>query len=122
MPDSRLIVVWGFPANYRFDGQCESQMDKITVHRHYILRNVNSFRICPLYRQIAVMEDSSTFHLQFFVKRWRGDERHNYFTTGKEIEDITFAMHPTLSSALAEVEREVEDARRAGEWEIQQEG
>ncbi len=68
------------------------------------------------------MEDSSPFHLQFFVKRWRGDELHNYFTTGKEIEDMTFAMHPTLSSALAEVEREVEDARRAGEWEIQQEG
>jgi hypothetical protein len=92
----------------------------ITVHRHYILRNVNGSRTGPTYRQVAVIEDSSPFHLQFFVKRWQEDELHNYFTRGKEIDEMTFAMHPTLSSALADVEVEIESARMTGEWEIQQ--
>lgn len=93
-------------------------METIKVHSHYILRNVTLPPICPIYRQIAVLEFSSPFQLQFLVKRWRSDELHDYFTTSKEIEDMTFAMHPTLSSALAEVEEEVEQAQRTGEWDI----
>jgi|SRR4051812_17915170 hypothetical protein len=107
----------------RFEGQYGSSMDTIKVHRHYILRDVTAkagSRTGPLYRQIAVLESSSSFHLQFLVKRWRCDEVQNYFTTAAEIEDMTFAMHPTLSSAIADVELEVEHARRSGEWEIRQ--
>jgi hypothetical protein len=95
-------------------------MDTIKVHRHYIMRNVTGSQSSPLYRQIAVLEESSPFHLQFLVKRWRCDEMHDYFTTLKEIEDMTFAMHPTLSSALAEVEDELEHARLSGEWDVQE--
>ncbi|MDT8070591.1 MAG: hypothetical protein ROO76_20720 [Terriglobia bacterium] len=94
-------------------------MDTIKVHRHYILRKVRPAQSGPIYDQIAALESSSPFHLQFLVKRWRSDEPHEYFTTFKEIEDMTFIMHPTLSSALAEVEEEVEQARRTGEWEIE---
>src|SRR6478752_4702887 len=92
----------------------------ITVHRHYILRNVNGARTGPTYKQVAVIEDSSPLHLQFFVKRWQEDELHNYFTRGRETDEVTIAMHPTLSSALSDVEAEIESARMTGEWEIRQ--
>jgi hypothetical protein len=95
-------------------------MDTINVHRHYILRNVTGSGTGPLYRQIAVLELLSLFRIEFYVKRWRCDEVQNYFTIAKEIEDMTFATHPTLSSAIADVEAEVEHALRSGEWEVQQ--
>src|SRR3954471_17667903 len=95
-------------------------MDTIRVHRHYILRNVTASGTGPLYRQIAVLELSGFFRIEFYVKRWRCDEVQNYFTIAKEIEDMTFATHPTLLSAIADVEAEVEHARRSGEWEIQE--
>ena len=92
-------------------------MDTITVHRHFLLRKVRPNEPGPIYYQIAALESSSPFHLQFFVKRWRSDEPAEYFTTYKEIEDMTSTMHPTLSSALAEVEEEVGQTRRTGDWE-----
>jgi hypothetical protein len=104
----------------RFEGQYASLMDTIKVHRHYILRDVTGSRTGPLYRQIAVLELSEFFRIEFYVKRWRCDDVQNYFSIAKEIEDMTFAAHPTLSSAIADVEAEVEHARRSGEWEIQQ--
>jgi hypothetical protein len=104
----------------RFGAQYVSSMDTITVHRHYIFRNVANSRTGPLYRQIAVLEVSSQFRLEFFVKRWSCEEPQNVFTADKEMVEMTFAAHPTRSSALAAVEVEVEHARRTGEWEIQQ--
>jgi hypothetical protein len=93
----------------------------IQVHRHYILRNVHIPRNGPLYRQIAVIEESLDFTIQFYVKRWQGDDVHDYLTLGKEIQDMTLSMHPRLSSAVADADKEVEDATRSGEWEIRQE-
>ena len=91
------------------------------VHKHLILRSVPpAHGPAPIYWQIAVLEDSSPYHLQFFIKTWKGDEIHNYFSRGEETPGtMTFVMHPTLSSALTEAEQMLEEATRRGGWELQ---